>query len=595
MAFHVFQRSIQDEAGNVMPAATVTVQDQDTSALVQLYSDRNGATPIGNPIAADGDGFIRFYVAVGRYQITATDGASTRVWEDEQIGVLGGSIHIEQTAAEAAAGVTPVNYHYAPGNIYRYKSGSLLLDATNNWSTAIQAAVNVALVGGLEVIIPVASGWTGYGFYRCNSAITFTHGVSVRCPGDLATLRFYGCDGFVAAAGTAFLKVSNLEFFSLSSGGAGDPKTHQGITVDGVAFNTANYCEFRNLYMRGWAECINLEYTWASIIDNVTTLNCDTSVRMFGQSVENKIDNSFLIANTGTYVVRFVKDGGTIPEGNHINNSTLGNATYGVHCDGQLSLTITNCVIDQIVSIGLLLVNVQAFNIAASWIYAADYGIQWSDLGVQVAQKATVTGCMITTTAANSRPISIGSNNTGIGIIGNSLHCGASGTAHCVFVQVTGTDDITVVGNHFVNAGPNASVFVGEGTFKHSANTGVDTVQYWAVEGFTGTLTGLSDAAPTFTIVPSVYGDYVDLQIPEYIGTSNATSCTITGMPTAYRPTSTQYVSGVAFADNGVPGLGRASIDTAGVITLYNGLTSTTFTASGNKGIFAQHFRYRRF
>lgn len=84
---NVWQRSVVDEAGNVMPLASVEVRDQVTSGLIQLYSDYDGASAIGNPIAADADGFVRFYVAAGRYRIEATSGALTRVWENELVGV----------------------------------------------------------------------------------------------------------------------------------------------------------------------------------------------------------------------------------------------------------------------------------------------------------------------------------------------------------------------------------------------------------------------------------------------------------------------------------------------------------------------------
>lgn len=119
---NVFQRSIVDEAGNIMPLAAVEVRDQVTSNLVQLYDDYDGASPIGNPTAADANGFVRFYVAAGRYRIEATSGALSRTWEDEVLGLDGALIEHRRTPAES---VTPTSYQYHPGDPRRYHTITL--------------------------------------------------------------------------------------------------------------------------------------------------------------------------------------------------------------------------------------------------------------------------------------------------------------------------------------------------------------------------------------------------------------------------------------------------------------------------------------
>jgi hypothetical protein len=45
-----------------------------------------------------------------------------------------------QTPAEKLAGITPINKAYDPGDVRRYKGGSLAADGTEDWSAAIQAA-----------------------------------------------------------------------------------------------------------------------------------------------------------------------------------------------------------------------------------------------------------------------------------------------------------------------------------------------------------------------------------------------------------------------------------------------------------------------
>lgn len=77
MTLAAHQFTVTDEAGNVVPAAHIEVRSEvPGQPLAVLYSDRAGSTPLGNPVDTDGDGFIRFFVVGGSYQIRAYTGAS---------------------------------------------------------------------------------------------------------------------------------------------------------------------------------------------------------------------------------------------------------------------------------------------------------------------------------------------------------------------------------------------------------------------------------------------------------------------------------------------------------------------------------------
>ncbi|MGF7161292.1 hypothetical protein FHS85_002927 [Rhodoligotrophos appendicifer] len=88
MALGAFQRTVVDDAGNVVPSASIEVRDQVSDSIVSIYSDRDGEVSLGNPFTADTEGFFRFHVAGGAYKISATSGAFTRVWEWVAIGLL---------------------------------------------------------------------------------------------------------------------------------------------------------------------------------------------------------------------------------------------------------------------------------------------------------------------------------------------------------------------------------------------------------------------------------------------------------------------------------------------------------------------------
>jgi hypothetical protein len=517
---------------------------------------------------------------------TGVDGLDTAVAEivsdvatlqsDVDVLEAASGLHYPEIAAEA--GVTIVSDGYPVGNIWRYKSGSLLLDATNDWSAAIQAACDVALAGGPPVTIPQASAWVANGFYRCNSTITLTHGIQIACPGEMAAVVFYACDGFVAAAGTAFLKIINLHIIL-----ADHTRLYKGISIEGTVGSQCNYNEIRSCFLQGWDECISMDYTWFSIIDSCITQDADTAVRMFGQCVENKITNCTLVVNDGVQSVELIKDGGTFGEGTHISDSLLGNGQYGITSEGHLSLSVTNNVIDQITDVAVALSDSWATTISNNWLYATNYGIQWVDLGAPQNQATSVMGNYITTTAASGVDLYVGANNGGITAMGNSL-TSLGVTSRCVVV-LADAYNVNISGNALNNAGSSAAMYSEIASFTHNGNFNNVTMEYISSPSFVGSLTGCT-TVPTGTIEYRVQGDMVLLEIPVITGTSNTNACTITGVPAALRPTESQAIIGVVTKDNDVEAISRMFIETDGTITLHYGLTAA-FTAPGVKGISA--------
>lgn len=86
MPYGAYQFSVTDEEGNVKPSAQVTVRAEGSGAIVPLYSNKAGTTPLGNPFTADGDGFALFFVLGGEYRIDAALGGFSRTWRYVAIG-----------------------------------------------------------------------------------------------------------------------------------------------------------------------------------------------------------------------------------------------------------------------------------------------------------------------------------------------------------------------------------------------------------------------------------------------------------------------------------------------------------------------------
>jgi hypothetical protein len=86
MALARFQRTIVNATGDIVASPTVAVRDQETNALVTIYSDRDGFSAISNPFTGTSGGLAAFHVEGGAYKITATSGAFTAEWTWVGIG-----------------------------------------------------------------------------------------------------------------------------------------------------------------------------------------------------------------------------------------------------------------------------------------------------------------------------------------------------------------------------------------------------------------------------------------------------------------------------------------------------------------------------
>jgi len=80
MALNHYQETFAfNSAGSVsvMGGASVMVRNESNQSLASLFSDRDGNVAIANPVTADANGFVSFFVADGSYRVSATLGGDT--------------------------------------------------------------------------------------------------------------------------------------------------------------------------------------------------------------------------------------------------------------------------------------------------------------------------------------------------------------------------------------------------------------------------------------------------------------------------------------------------------------------------------------
>lgn len=164
-AFQIFTQPSQqalDTAANVLSGATLTFSLTGTSTPTNAYSDSGLTTPVANPLSANSAGvFIPVFLdptVSYRIVLKTQAGAVLQTWDPANENVLAlltqnylGQILYPRISAEISAGVTPVNYAYAPGVDLRY--GVVRDDATDN-QTAITNLIAVGAQGVQIVLTP---------------------------------------------------------------------------------------------------------------------------------------------------------------------------------------------------------------------------------------------------------------------------------------------------------------------------------------------------------------------------------------------------------------------------------------------------------
>ena len=225
------------------------------------------------------------------YKFVLTDALGNTVDQADQVqGSLTASalflvLGLGQTPAEAAAGVTPVNLGYQPGDVRRYGVTGVG-DETVKLQTALSVQQDVFIVGGLTVnttsVVNMLSNQTLYGFgpqskILCNGTTTnavnmngVTHAVVrdlfVKCVSTFAT---GGDSAAVLLQGSSsYCEVLNCRLEG----------TRAGVTMLG-----ANYCTIHN-----------------NQITSANSADVCWDIAIYGQGSHNRITNNLCQGGIGT-------------------------------------------------------------------------------------------------------------------------------------------------------------------------------------------------------------------------------------------------------------------------------------------------------
>lgn len=479
----------------------------------------------------------------------------------------------DQTAAEQAAGVTPLNYAW-PADPYvdprRYGADPTGVAVS---TSAVQTAIKVALqCNGLV--------WIGNGCNFRVGAITTTlsgnnNTQSLRIVGSgingsrltqsgspSALLTFTSPVPTVEPPGDVPVAVESL---SLQLSGS----TTDGIQILGLGSFTA-----RDIYINNGNRGIYLNSGLTAVIDRC------------------HIDNS-------QYGVLCRTDGiGSPPNLVRINNTVFGgNAIYAIDYDTGSELQLYSCDIEGngtagnsssgAIHIGANVNAFPGFGYAKIWIENCWLEANTGGYALQVDAPSAQTNISI-------RGGQIVSSNSGLAV--NILGCTRLLIEDCYSPSPSDIWNLTATYASLRNV--NVSMLNDSGlTYPTyiNVNTSTSAQTNGKVTNATLTLTGCSGTSPTTTATFIQQGQEVIAEIvvsAPLAGTSNSTSATITGVPSGFAPSAGQGFA-IILADNGVNAVGYGQISTGGVITLFWNGSSTGFTASGTKGVAGSSFRWR--
>ncbi len=466
-----------------------------------------------------------------------------------------------QTNAEITANVTPVNYAYAPGIVDRY--GTNTTPGTTDMTTAINHAVAVALAGGGVVQFLAAK-------YAVASFVTVTFS------GDRGTsgMQIFGAGAnmtsilqtgtptsvftFIGATPTGAANEAQLVLRDFTISQASSTKTADGITLDSVAnvrlsnvisrgFNTALHLKSA-LIVTGNDGCQFTDSVNGCLIESNGVGGSTCNLIVFEECKFNLNSNWGLNYGNGSQL--------------HIRSCDLErNGTPGDVNTGAIRI-LGNLAPDSLVAGVLLEYNWLENNLGTGILVDAPHG--------SVATNIEIIGGNVLNQEAGRSITVNGATQLAI----RQLRCATPGdtwnlTAGAAILQ-------NVLVGTLSDGGITTPTYI-------NVTTGSGSFAYGRMDTATLTLTGVSETVTQMVKILQ-QGDVIRVVFTDLLGTSDTTTCTITGLPAKYAPANTIFV--IAAVENNGTDLPQTIVVAAGgtMTLVWNG-SGTGFTAAGSKGL----------
>lgn len=296
----VFQATVQYDTGAVVPTPSIRVRSQQSGADANIFSDAALTVALANPFSADEFGFFRFYVAAGRYRITATKDSYEAEFRDVPIG----------NAAERDAGELDENVMIVGD------ADDAFLNADENLADLTDAATARTNLGlGSMATENVGDYITNYelaaAFAALGSAAYFDVGTDpgeIPTVDDLGSMAFQDSDNVGITGGSIVIDTFYAQNDSYFGGIAGDTANDYSVEILEVA-SAVNHLQLKGATTTNGVE-INAAGTDSNIDIKLTPKGTGRARIIGGEAIQNGLvslivgaDNNLLTLTDSTQKV----------------------------------------------------------------------------------------------------------------------------------------------------------------------------------------------------------------------------------------------------------------------------------------------------
>jgi hypothetical protein len=216
MSLPIFQRTVADAQGNIVPNALIEVRRESDNGIALIYADRAGVDPLGNPFLTGSDGFAQFFASPGEYRITATFAGQQIEWRFVVFsGVEDGSEFVNLTDNQTIAGAKTFSSPIVGSTTTQVSvtgdqtiAGVKTFSSPINGSGAGLTALPAAQLSGNVAAARITNALNASGsapIYACRAWVNFngTGTVAVRASGNVSSITDNGTGDYTVNFTTA--------------------------------------------------------------------------------------------------------------------------------------------------------------------------------------------------------------------------------------------------------------------------------------------------------------------------------------------------------------------------------------------------------